>query len=559
MLNLLGKPKRLRDLSERDQLEYWSHKFENAKHFREPMDNKWKRWARMIDDEIWGNNDKIAQVNELKSVIFTILPFIILEPPVIEIRAYNIRDVEMAAIWERVATYVDRQYDQFSEFIWCVYSALLYGSGIAKLSYWDDILIERPTWGSGVTEPFGVNRAAYAVNNSITEIYPDVRAERWETQRYLIQTNFLHIDDVLDNQGYNKKAKSQVKPTYAAEKMDFSLPHVEQESEYVKVYEIHDFRNGKVMIMSDNNDKWLYNDVEPYGIVPYEHLAFMNRPKAVWGDSISQTIEGHVKAISENLQFMNDAVGKEGILKVLLKLGEWQETDIAKLNTNKDEIIPIISDNLDNALKVVDYNTAKKDFIFEQSMNSLREIIRSVTGVTQQERGVHEAGVETKFEASMLKTASDVRNQMRKRMFSRFASRSISKLLYLISREYSGARIAQMAGLDEQWGYNIQTPFDATKFEVDYGMTAANSRSERLQNLMLFKNLVGDYANPVILGKMAAEAMNFDFVSEMMVLGSIGAGGGGVPAGAGGAAAGVINSRLSPNQSQPMQDIPMGM
>ncbi len=557
MLHILGRQKRIHQLKDKELLEYFLNKYDNAKHVRETtMDSNWNRWAQMMDDNLWlggidpRSGSKIAQANELKSSIFTVLPYIIMEPPVIEIRAYNIKDIRMAAIWERVATYIDKQYDLFSEFMWAVYSALLYGNGILKLSYWTDVMIERPNWGSGLSEPFGTQRAAYAIETSLKTIYPDIRATKWLQQRYLFHTDSVHIDDVLDNPAYKSSAKKKVKPTDLPNKSSVSMPHQEVEKEYVEIIEAHDFRRGEIMVMVKDVDEFLYRGPEPYGIVPFENLEFMPRPNSVHGDSISQAVEGHVKSLSENLQFMNSMVGKAGVLKVLTKLGELRESDLAKLASNKDEIIPIVSSNLTDAVSVVDYGLAQKEFGFIQASNVIQQHIRSATGITQQERGVHEAGVETALEASMLKTASDVRNLMRKRMFSRFASRCVSKLLYIISREYPAAKLAEMSGIGPEFvpEINAGMPFDSTKFQVDYGMTAANSRNERLQNIMIFKQIVGEFANPVVLAKMAAEAMNFDFTDELMVLSSIGNN----QPGTGGQVANAANSRLA--QGQPGQE-----
>lgn len=560
MLQILGRQKRVSQLKDKELLEYWHNKFENAEHARKiAMDSNWDRWARMIDDNLWlGGVDvqsgaKIAQANELKSSIFSVLPHIIMEPPVIEIRAYNLSDVRMAAIWERVATYIDRQYDLFTEFMWAVYSALLYGDGVVKLSYWDDSMIERSAWGSGISEPFGSQRAAYAINTLLKNMYPDIRATRWLQQRSMIYKDSVHIDDILDNPAYKSSAKKKVKATDVSKKIEYGMPHKDVEKEYANIYEVHDYRHGKMLIMAKDVDEFLYKGPEPYSINSFEILQFMPRPDSIWGDSISQAIENHVKTLSENLHSMNEMVGKASLLKVITQLGAFNEEALKKLASHSDEIIPIVSENLQNSALVLNYGLAQKEYIVLQAQATIKEHIRAATGITQQERGVHEAGVETALEASMLKTASDVRNLMRKRMFSRFASRAISKLLYIVSREYPAQKLAEMAGLGAEFAPEISMgmPFNSTRFKVDYGMTAANSRNERLQNIMIFKQIVGDFANPVVLGKMAAEAMDFDFVDELMVLSSIG----NSQPGTGGAVANVANSRLAQGPPQEQQQL----
>jgi hypothetical protein len=437
------------------------------------------------------------------------------------------QDKEMAAIYERVAEYIDRQYNLFDEFMYAAYDAFLYGNGIMKFGYWDDMLVNRPLLAGGVTESFGSRRSAYTEHTELYEIYPDFRARRWDKQRFLIHQVAMHIDDLRNNTSYDQKVVKTLEPKLSADKLyGFNIPNVEIEHEYVMVQEIHDLELGQVKLMVEGAEDWVFRGPEPYGIFPFENLMFMPRPKVIWGDSISQSIEHHVKDISEALTYMNRALAREGLLKVLINLAEWDEEAMQKLEGSEDAIIGITAEDLPNSYSVMDFHTAQSQFNFQTGITTLQEVIRSVTGVTMQERGRHEPGVETKFEASMLKAASDIRSSMRKRMFARFASRVIRKLLYIVTLEYSSERIAQMAGVDPSYAYTISQagPFDDTRFKVDYGMTAANSRQERLEKLGIVMQMVGQYINPAVMTPMLAEVLDFDFVDEMMIYQAMGQG-----------------------------------
>jgi len=462
-----------------------------------------------------------VDANELKPCIFSILPQVISEPPVLEVRAYSMRDVRMAAIWERVGEFIDRVYEEFDEMMWSVYSALLYGNGIIKIGYWDDALIDKPIWGSGLTEAFGTRRSAYAQNMELTEVYPDFRARRWKDMRYVIHERPMHMDDILANPAYDKRAVKELTPTHSADKLfEFNLPlNSDIENEYVLIQEIHDLPFGQVKIMEPNCNKWLYHGEEPYKILPFENLMFFPRPKTVWGDSVSQIVEKHSKRLSEYFTYMDRAISREGLLKMFYTLGSMDDEDIRRLGDSSDAVIGVNAEDATRAVHRLDLGTASKEYSYIQGMEYIKSYLRGATGVTQQERGVHEGGVETALEASMLKAASEVRNVMRQRMFSKFASRVFSKLLYVVSQQYSPERIAQMAGLDPSFAYEIQAagPFDATRFVVDYGMTALNSRNDRLQKLMILQQLAGPFLNPAVVVQMAVEALDFDFSDELLV------------------------------------------
>jgi hypothetical protein len=270
---------------------------------------------------------------------------------------------------------------------------------------------------------------------------------------------------------------------------------------------------------------------------------------------MTQSIEKHVKELSEVQTYMNRTVAKEAILHVLINSAMITPEAQQKLEDGKDGYVPVISDgDLSHAVHVLDYGTNSSQYSFQVARQELLETIRSISGVAASQRGWHEPGVETAEEARMLEAAGDVRNTMRKRAFSRFASRTISKLLYIITLEYPPERIAAMAGIGPEYAPLIAAagPFDATKFVVDYGMTAANSRQERLQKLMIFKSMVGDYLNPAVLARMTADVLDFDFTDELMVYQALGMnsnqGTSNIPTG--NAALGIARSRMAPSGQQ---------
>lgn len=549
-------------LKKPEELEYWKRRFKNASHKRrQEIEGAWARYARVMDDNLWRGGrlpdaTEPVDANELKPCIFSILPQVISEPPVIEVRAYAMRDIRMAAIWERVGEFIDRVYEEFDEMMWAVYSALLYGNGLVKIGYWDDALIDKPVWGSGLTEPFGTRRSAYAQSMELVEIFPDFRARRWKDIRYLIHQRPMHMDDLHANPAYEKAAVNKIKPSHTAEQLyEFKLPQdSDVENEYVLIQEIHDLPAGQVKIMETNCNKWLYHGSEPYGILPFENLMFFPRPKSVWGDSISQVVEKHTKRLSEYFTYLDREVSRAGLLKILYELGSIGEEDIRRLSDNNDAAIGVsnVSGRPADSVGRLDLGSTGKEYLQIQAMETIRSYIRGATGVTQQERGVHEGGVETALEAGMLKAASEVRNVMRQRMFSRFASRVFSKLLYIVSQQYSPERICQMAGLEPAFAHEIAAagPFDATRFVVDYGMTALNSRNDRLQKLMVLQQLAGQFLNPATVVSMAVDALDLDFTDELMVYQSLAQGQ--LPAGAPqNAAAQVANSRVETGGQQP--------
>lgn len=541
----------------KEELEKWRAFLKLARHKRMAQEANWARWAYIMDDNLWRggrlpDNTEPLEVNELKSNIFAILPNIILEQPVIDVKAHSMEDVQLAFIYERLAEYIDRHYGLFEEFLYAVYDALLYGNGLMKLGYWPDAQIGNYTWGVG----FGQYKSsAYAKHLSLFEVYPDYRHRKWSEQRCFIHESPMHIDDVQNNPMYEKRVTNKIKPMLSADRVfEFDLNVEQLKNEYVGVQEVHDYTTGEIMVMAEGANDWLYRGPEPHIDIrsPFENLEFMPRPRVLWGDSISQAIEEHCKELSETLTYMSRAVAREGVIKVLMAAAQWDSEAIDELKLPKDSFVEV-SPPLKDAYEVMDTKSAGKGYVFQTAINALQEIIRSTTGVTMQEQGRHEPGVETLGEMQVLKVASGVKNSMRQRRFSRFASRVIGKLLYIVTTTYPPERMAAMAGLDEIWGRTIE-PFDPARFVVDYGSTAMNSRNDRWNKIQAFVSLFGQFLNPAVMVKLGADAMDFDFTDELMVLNATGQGAGGAgqqPAGMAEAAVPVARSRLTAGQASP--------
>ena len=563
-LSLIRKPDS--EIKREELISRWKSRYDFSNHKRKPDVARWARWERYIDDEMWSSPiDKVGkrlhEVNELKSCIMSVMPYIILEPAVIQIRAYSPEDAPEAMIREKIARNIDRQHDLFEEFMFGVYDGLLYGNGIFKLSYRDDLMIGRPNLSSSLP-----SRSINIRSVPLGEIFPDFSVRKWKEQGYIIHESAVHYDDLLGNPAYKQSLVKKIRPSLTeAEVHDFIVPPGHSgEKEYVPIREIHSFRTGDVFITSDFNEKdWLYEGPELYGISPFKNLWFFPRPKVLWGDSLTQSIEEHIKELGEVYTFMMDRVGIEALLKVIYQAASFGPDEMDKLENPNHAYIATTEENPANAIHVVDFSTAKSQYTFQTAMAEIREVIRSVSGVTAQQRGWHEAGVETKAEAIMLNDASQIRSVLRQKMFSRFAADVVNDLLYISSLEYTPERLAKMAGLNPQYTYLLQHygPHDRSKFVVDYGMTAANSRAERIQKLQIFQQLVGPYLNPAIIAQIAAEALDFEYSEEMIIYqalglmpGGQGQGGGqqGIPQQGRQQAMGVLNSRIAQPGGSPM-------
>ena len=292
--------------------------------------------------------------------------------------------------------------------------------------------------------------------------------------------------------------------------------------EYIKVQEIHNLVKAEMYVMGYNYgcDDFLMEGPETYPLVPFEHLSFFPRPMNIWGTSVSQRIEKHLVELSRYHSGLSSVMRKIGVFKTMFDSTKIKPEVIKLLKTANDEALPIVGPP-SGAIETVDLGVSGRQFVFDQAINIKETTIRSMSGVTQQEMGVAETGVDTAFEVNTLKSASDIKNQMRLNTFESFAKRVIEKLIYIVSVEYTPDRISQMTGIDSNVIEQLIEPYNPGKYILEYGDSAANSNKERMNKLQwLLQSPLASAIDPSYAMQMAADVLGLEFTDEMLLPGA---------------------------------------
>jgi len=164
-------------------------------------------------------------------------------------------------------------------------------------------------------------------------------------------------------------------------------------------------------------------------------------------------------------------------------------------------------------------------------LNIKEAAVRFLSGVTMQERGRHEPGVETKYEAAKLAEASSTRNRQRTLELNRFTARVMTKLLKIVSNNFHPTKICSMVGLGREKAHLIR-PFDRMNLIVKFGSTAMGARQEQMQRVMFVlqaASSLGIQLDPGGAMRLIMEAAGLEFRESMLLSGQPQAGGGGVP------------------------------
>jgi len=304
----------------------------------------------------------------------------------------------------------------------------------------------------------------------------------------------------------------------------------EYEGDLVLLVEKHDLENRKIITVAEGHNKILRKD-DDYGMEVYTPLAFApTRPKRFWGKSLAQSIEEHVIRLSNIHYYMDSHSKRGGLTKVLVDSQMFSAAALKKLRSNKDfEIIPV--DGLAQG------NTPAMGLKFDQvgmdwyaNLNIIKKTIRELSGVTEQERGTHEAGVETAYEVARLFESSEGRNRFRMLMLNEFTSSVMEKVLRIASSYFNPAKICDMVGLPTEWSFML-LPYDKMRLSVKFGSTALEARKEQLNRVMLFFQIasqLGMQLNPQAVLAMVSKALGLELQESLLLTGGAGGAGAGM-------------------------------
>lgn len=537
----------------------WVTAIKHARSGRMAMEQCWRRWYNITDDYLWGNRRgnktyEPIQVNMMQSLLQSIIPNVTFQGGKVELRAFAMEDMIGAAIWEKAAKYLVLKQNLADEFEMVVFNALVLGDGLMKVGHHTLPLLSEPQWNAGLASERGAQPfSVYGAEWPLFEFLPDYSVDRWKRQRFFIHELDKHIDEVHDNPAYNKKQVDKVKPTRRTEEI-FYLSHpdkVDKKKDYVAIQEVHDLINAKVMVIAEGAgpDSYLYNEPEPFNMIPMERLSFFPRPMNVFGKGITQSIEKHLLSISKMHTYMEKVARNEALINVLVDVAKIPKEMIKELEKSKDSFIAVTGDPA-GSYDIMQFGAASKNFVFDQILGLKKQEIREQAGAGRQQQGMHEPGIRTATESMLLEGNADVINKWRARKFSEFASRVLEKMLFIVSVTYTPERIAKMVGYPVQAIAPFLEPYDPSKYILKYGETAVTDRAERMQKFQAFVGLFGQVLNPAMMIQVAADVFDLEYSDEMLIPGQMMGGGAGQQTGGGQPATAGFRPEESQSQQQ---------
>lgn len=517
---------------------HWNAELAMAREARRLYLLDWNYWEAVYNDRLWGANrrgkrrsrqnepDFIVQVNELESIVLSILPRLLFNRPIFLVTADSDPYRLSALFWEKVAEVV---YDMRSLGLKAnirenVVDALILGGAVHKTGFGYELEREEYTVGDGTAgEPEIKNDMVITKWVSPKNLLVDYRARRWIDKRWLCEEIDKPLDEVKKSAIYSntRSLKATKTSRWSAFRTKKNLQRTVPE-DMVTLFEIHDLKNSKIITLADKHHKVLRKD-DDYGFELHDYMEFTpSRPRDVYGKAITQSIEEHMIRLAKTNYYMDSHAKRAGLTKILYDKAYVDRAARRALHSMKDFELVAVDGLVEGKAPVQEFRGAPLTMDWMSMKRVIEETVRMLSGVTQQERGKHEIGVQTAYETAKLFEASDARNQDRILALDNYIESIMVKMLRVLNNNWPIQRICELVGLDARYTPLIK-PFDRMKLRVKFGSTALEQRRVTRENLMgfaQFAQAAGIALNPEGFMKVALKAFDLDLGDVRNLIGA---------------------------------------
>lgn len=260
------------------------------------------------------------------------------------------------------------------------------------------------------------------------------------------------------------------------------IPDKNQPETFIDLWEIHDYKTGKLYIISDHSDKFLFNGIDTLQIIglPFEELVFNPDGDNIWGVSDVKIILPQQKELNEvrlqELQFR-----RLQRLKFLVEKGSIKQEELDKILSEEGTVF-IQTDG--NPLTVIKELPIGIPSNLEQWAQLIREDVRELVGFSRVQLGEFEqTGRRTAFETAQVGASSNIRCNERGSLVGDLLSKAFRKVHSYIFKFWESERIAEIIGTD---GVKYWVAYKGKELEGDY-VVSINIENAQLESSVLRK------------------------------------------------------------------------
>jgi hypothetical protein len=425
--------------------------------------------------------------------------------------------------------------------------SFLWGRGILKIGYdsewgWD----EKYDFG-GTVQPTGFSMTRFNSQGNLIETNPTnpgmpwVRAVPphdivvpWGTRElndapWIAHRVIRHIDDIRADSKYRNVR--DLTPSMSMQDFvdSYKTPQKPQKvgslffkgqvrtrlAEYVELWEIHDRRTGRVMVLATNHTKWLRDEIDALQIdntLPFVSIGFVPTTRSFWVTPDAYYIR-HAQAELSDVAVQMAKQRRISALKFITTPEAFDPDELDKLLSPEVGVAAMTKSGVNPREAVVTLQAGSNQQI-QLDAEEIRRNARELVGFSRNQVGEYETrGRRTATEAGIVQQASSLRISRRQLVVAKTYISVMRKVNQVIFEYWKLPRITEM--IDEE-GREIWISYNGPGLKGEYNYRLAFSdepvdslQNRRMEALQLYSMLLQDPAvDQVELRQYLTNAMN---------------------------------------------------
>ena len=257
--------------------------------------------------------------------------------------------------------------------------------------------------------PYGtrsINRTSWATHRVVRHI-EDVKAD----PKY---SNTRDLRPVMSMEDFVNSYRTTRKLYRLGETVGYSMAkNARVDKDYVELFEIHDTRTGRLIVIASGHTKFLRNDVDALqfeGQVPFVDMAYTPRARSIWTTPDAKYMYSDQCELSD-IALQSQKQRRLSVLKFLFLKGAIQENDLETLLSADVGPAVGIEQGAAPSLRdaVIPWTPVNNNVMLQNDAEYIRRNSRERLGISRNQAGEYEGGRKTATEVREVGQAADTR------------------------------------------------------------------------------------------------------------------------------------------------------
>ena len=335
-----------------------------------------------------------------------------------------------------------------------------------------------------------------------------------------------HIDDIKADPKYsNKRNLSPVMSmedftkSYTTRMKAYRVGHAMSDSvsrgaEYCELWEIHDRRTQKVIVVATGYDKIIRDEIDLLQLngLPFVSVSFRPNARTFWTTPDAYYLRQAQLELSD-ISLQNQKQRRIAVAKVLAEKGVLTEAEAMKLLSADVGVLVEVEGGRSVRDQLTTFNITPNPLSYQEAELTRRNA-REAVGFSRNQLGEFEqSGRRTATEANIVEQKSERRLDRRQLRIRDLYLGAVKTINSIIFEFWKAPQKAQVVGSDgfEQWvqytGQELKGKYD---YELGFSNEPVTTASDRRQQALgVYQSMVADpQVDPVALRRYLAAAFN---------------------------------------------------